>query len=170
MVWLPVAMVSTSWRWQTAWQRSLRYYYYRLLRLRGTPQQMARGLAAGVFAGCFPFFGLQIAIGLVLATLVRGNRLLTVAGTWVSNPFTYVPIFAFNYQVGQWLLGRSTPIADFTGLTTWQHWRALGTEVATSLLLGSTVVAMVSSLLSYLIGLWLLQRLRSAQVRSRLRR
>ncbi len=169
MVWLPVAMASIPWRWKTSWLRSLRYLYCRLLRLRGTPQQMARGLAAGVFAGCFPFFGLQIAIGLVLATLVRGNRLLTVAGTWVSNPFTYVPIFAFNYQVGQWLLGRSTSITDFTGLTTWQHWRELGAEVAISLIFGSTVVAIVSSLLSYFVGLWLLRHLRLSQARRRSR-
>jgi len=131
---------------------------------------MARGLAAGVFAGCFPFFGFQIAIGLVIATLIRGNRLLTIAGTWISNPLTYVPIFAFNYQVGQWVLGRSSTIADFTGLTTWQHWRDLGAEVATSLLLGSSVVGIVSSLLTYGVGLGLLQHLRTTHWRSRRRR
>ncbi len=126
---------------------------------------MARGLAAGVFAGCFPFFGFQIAIGLVIATLIRGNRLLTIAGTWVSNPFTYVPIFAFNYQIGRWVLASSASPIDFTGLTTWQHWWDLGTEVATALLLGSAIVGAVSSVLSYCLGIWLLQHLRAGRRR-----
>ncbi len=125
---------------------------------------MARGLAAGVFAGCFPFFGFQIAIGLVIATLIRGNRLLAIAGTWVSNPLTYVPLFAFNYHVGQWLLGTPPFRMDVTRLTTWQYWWDLGTEVATALLLGSAIVGIVSSLLSYGLGLWGLQRLRATRL------
>lgn len=151
---------------RASWRRTCRYVYCRLLRLRGTPREMARGLAAGVFAGCFPFFGFQIAIGLVIATLIRGNRLLTIAGTWVSNPFTYVPIFAFNYQVGRWVLASAASPIALTDLRTWQGWWDLGAEVATALLLGSAIVGAVSSVLSYYLGLWLLQHLRSGRRRS----
>ena len=54
----------------------------------GTPGQRARGLAAGVFCGCFPFFGLQIVLSIGVASLARGNHLLAAAGTLVSNPIT----------------------------------------------------------------------------------
>jgi uncharacterized protein (DUF2062 family) len=83
-----------------AWKRQLRYLYLRFLRLQGSPQYLARGIASGVFSGCFPLFGLQIIIGVTIATVFRGHRIMAAAATWVSNPFTYVPLFAFNYQVG----------------------------------------------------------------------
>ncbi|MFS8808493.1 DUF2062 domain-containing protein, partial [Synechococcus sp. R6-10] len=82
-----------------SWKRWLRYLYLRLLRLQSSPKEIARGLAVGVFAGCFPIFGFQTLAALVLAVPFRGNKLAAAAGTWVSNPFTYVPIYAFNYQV-----------------------------------------------------------------------
>ena len=66
----------------------------------GTPGQRARGLAAGIFCGCFPIFGLQTLAGITLASVVRGNHLLAAAGTWISNPFTYVPLYWFNYRIG----------------------------------------------------------------------
>ncbi|MFO0103826.1 MAG: DUF2062 domain-containing protein, partial [Cyanobium sp.] len=55
--------------------------------------ERARGLAAGIFCGCFPFFGLQTLLGIGLASVLRGNHLLAAAGTWISNPFTYVPLY-----------------------------------------------------------------------------
>ena len=71
----------------------------------GSAGQRARGLAAGVFCGCFPFFGLQIVLSVGVATAVRGNHLLAAAGTLVSNPLTYVPLYWFNFLVGSRLLG-----------------------------------------------------------------
>ena len=76
--------------------------------LRGHPEFVARGMAVGVFAGCFPFFGLQSIMGIILATLIRGSKLSAIAGTWISNPLTYLPIFWLNFKVGQWLLGVQT--------------------------------------------------------------
>ena len=73
----------------------------------GTPGQRARGLAAGVFCGCFPFFGLQIMVSVGVASLLKGNHLLAAAGTLVSNPLTYIPLYWFNYLVGDQLLGPS---------------------------------------------------------------
>ena len=54
----------------------------------GSPACRARGLAAGVFCGCFPFFGLQMILSVGVAAMIRGNPLLAAAGTLVSNPLT----------------------------------------------------------------------------------
>lgn len=104
----------------------------------GTAGQRARGLAAGVFCGCYPFFGLQTLLGIGLASLVRGNHLLAAAGTWISNPFTYVPLYWFNYQLGGWLIG---PGPAWPGLAALQHQdlAALGWSFAGRMLVGSTV-------------------------------
>ena len=66
----------------------------------GSPFFNAKGLAIGVFSGCFPFFGLQTLIGVFFAKLAKGNVLLAAIGTWISNPFTYIPLYYLNYKVG----------------------------------------------------------------------
>lgn len=140
------------------WQRRFRYLYLRFLRLQGHPRELARGLAAGVFAGLYPLFGLQTIIGVAIALRIRGNPLVAAAGTWVSNPFTYVPIYAFNYQVGRWLLGINTPV-NFDTAHSYENWQAMGTEVAIALFLGCTVVGLGCSILSYVVGLPLITRI-----------
>lgn len=147
---------------QPRWRRQLRYVYLRFLRLQGTSEQLARGMASGVFSGCFPLFGFQIIIGVGVATVVRGNRIMAAAATWVSNPFTYVPIFAFNYQVGHWLLGGSAT-QTFDDLDTLRSWMDMGTDVSVRLMLGSTVVGAVAGVASYFVGLPLIRRVRSRQ-------
>ncbi|MEP0901104.1 DUF2062 domain-containing protein [Nodosilinea sp. FACHB-13] len=147
---------------QPQWRRQLRYLYLRFLRLQGTSEQLARGMASGIFSGCFPLFGFQILIGVAVATVLKGNRMMAAAATWISNPFTYVPIFAFNYQVGLWLLGGSATQA-FDDLDTLKSWMDMGTEVSARLMLGSTVVGLVAGVASYFVGLPLIQRVRSRQ-------
>lgn len=144
---------------QPRWKRQLRYLYWRFLRLQGSPEELARGLGCGVFSGCFPLFGFQIVIGVGVATVLRGNRIMAAAATWISNPFTYVPIFAFNFQVGHWLLGGG-PIQAFQDLDTLRGWQDMGTDVSIRLMLGSTVVGLVTGLVSYYISLPLIRRIR----------
>ncbi len=115
-----------------------------LWRQEGSPGQRARGLAAGIFCGCFPFFGLQTLLGIALATLLRGNHLLAAAGTWISNPITYLPLYWFNYQVGSWLLGPSVRPVSITALHQEGFWE-MGWAFSSRLLLGSSLVGMVSS-------------------------
>ncbi len=76
-----------------------------LWRQEGSPAKRARGIAVGVFSGCFPFFGFQTLIGIGLARLCKGNILLAGLATWISNPFTYLPLFWLNYEVGEFFLG-----------------------------------------------------------------
>ena len=85
--------------------RRLRRWLVWLWQQEGTPGERARGIAAGVFSGCFPFFGLQTLLGVALASVVRGNHVLAAIGTWISNPITYLPLYWFNYQVDWYLLG-----------------------------------------------------------------
>lgn len=145
------------------WRRQLRYVYLRFLRLQGSPEQLARGMASGIFSGCFPLFGFQTILGIGVATVLRGNRLMAAAATWISNPFTYVPIFAFNYQVGHWMLGGGSS-QTFDDLDTLHSWMDLGTEVSARLMLGSAVVGTVVGVASYFIGLPLIKRVRSRRL------
>ncbi|MCS6960655.1 MAG: DUF2062 domain-containing protein [Pseudanabaenaceae cyanobacterium SKYGB_i_bin29] len=134
-------------------RRLVRYWYLRLRR-RSTPPRLARGLAAGVFAGMFPIFGFQTIVAVLLATLIRGDQLVAALGTWVSNPLTYVPIYTFNFYLGQWLLRTKINFSYQSDI--WQ----LGKTVLIVLFFGSFVMASVSSVFSYYLGIWLFTKIR----------
>jgi len=100
-----------------------------------------------VFCGCYPFFGLQIFLSVGVASVVRGNHLLAAAGTLVSNPLTYLPLYWFNYLVGCRLLGPGQSGINLSELNRSSLW-AQGWEFSQRILLGSTVVGMVLALVS----------------------
>lgn len=126
-------------------RRSMRRSIRWLWAQEGTPGQRARGVAAGVFCGCYPFFGLQIFLSIGLASALRGNHLLAAAATLISNPFTYLPLYWFNFQVGCWILGPPRKIINFASLTPDTAWEQ-GWSFSSRLLLGSSAVAFVSAL------------------------
>lgn len=149
--------------------RQLQYWYWRLVRLRGQPETLARGLACGVFAGLFPFFGSQTLLALLLAFIFRGNKILAAVGPWISNPFTSVPIYAFNFYVGKWLIGDRT-LTEISW-DSWQNLKELGLEIIWPLFVGCVAVGSVCAVISYFLGLWLICRIRAShESRQRKRR
>ena len=144
----------------SASRQRLRRWLHWLWSQEGTPGQRARGVAAGVFCGCYPFFGLQTVLSIGVASLVRGNHLLAAAGTLISNPLTYVPLYWFNYQLGCWLLGQNIALPDLNELNRSTLW-AQGWDFSQRILLGSSVVGMVMAIASGCIA-YLLFKQRSA--------
>ena len=133
-------------RRRRSWLRLRRQRLLGLWHQEGSPGQRARGLAAGVFTGCYPFFGLQIVLGVGLASLVRGNHLLAMVGTWISNPLTSLPLYWFNYQVGCWLLGAGPAFPSLDQLKDGELLN-LGASFTARLMAGSTLVGLLSALL-----------------------
>ena len=139
--------------------RLAKYIYIRFIRLRGHPKAIARGLAAGAFAGSYPLFGLQTILGVAIAAAIRGNKIVAAAGTWISNPLTYVPIYAFNYQVGRWIL-RQPPETTITNRSP-QEWMNLGFDITLALIVGSTIVGILLAIISYYCSLYLAYKVKS---------
>ena len=86
-------------------KRSFRYIYLRFVRLRGSPEAVARGMALGVFIGMTPTVGIQIPLALFLAMLLKENQIAAQIGVWVSNPLTTIPLYTFNFQLGKYIIG-----------------------------------------------------------------
>ena len=152
-----------------SWNRRIRYVYLRFVRMRGSSKEIARGLAAGVFAGLFPLFGLQILMGIALAALLKGNKIIAAAGTWISNPLTYVPIYAFNYQVGRWLLGLSQVNYTFSNLKSFKTMMEMGAEITITLFVGCFVTGLICSICSYFLGFKLVNYARRQRQRLKYR-
>jgi len=88
---------------QRYWGR-LRLIVLKLLRLRDTPGSIAWGMAWGFFVGMTPTMGAQMYIAALSAPLVRANIFSAVLAVWITNPWTFLPIYYANYRCGIWLL------------------------------------------------------------------
>ena len=112
----------------------------------GSPFYNAKGLAIGVFSGCFPFFGFQTLIGVFFAKLAKGNIVLAAIGTWISNPFTYIPLYYFNYKVGSIFFHTSSNKIIEKSLVIDDLWKQ-GRIFSLKLLLGSSCVGFLLALI-----------------------
>ena len=121
---------------------------------KGSPSQRALGFGVGLFSGCFPFFGLQTLMGVFLAKIFKGNSIFAALGTWISNPFTYVPLYYLNYRLGSLLLNRDEDIVDLSHITTNDLWFQ-GWHVSSRLLMGSICVGILTGIIGGL-GLYFL--------------
>ena len=138
--------------------RPIRYYYYRMLRQRGSPRQLAAGLAVGVFCGMAIPYGLQILV-IVLAALVfrQFNRIAALLGSMVSNPFTIPFLYIFYYQFGKLMIGvdLSEPVNDsvehdivWSMLSNWRAYQ----ETLLAMGIAAVIVASTSAILVYFIS------------------
>ena len=107
---------------------------------------IAGGLAIGLFCGMIPG-PLQMLAAMSLAILFRVNLPVAVLGTFLSNPFTIVPLYFVAYIIGQWFVGDATastlpafPATDWSqptlALGTWSDWiLSLGAPLVTGILI-----------------------------------
>ncbi|NOD36391.1 MULTISPECIES: DUF2062 domain-containing protein [unclassified Ruegeria] len=98
------------------WTRAFHYVKHRVRRLPDSPDRIARGIGAGVFAAFTPFYGLHFLVAAVGARLIKGNILAALSGTFFGNPLTYVPIGVICLQTGHFLLGTEYEEGDTQGL------------------------------------------------------
>ncbi len=133
-------------RYLLKWFNKFQHSLLLLWEIQGTPAKRARGIAVGVFSGCFPFFGLQSVMAVCLASLLKGNHLLAVIGTWISNPLTYIPLYWFNYKIGSFFLGRERELNNFSGLTQRQMWNQ-GWIISSRIFFGSMLVGLFLGLI-----------------------
>ena len=98
------------------YSRQLRYYYLRFIRLKGEPNELALGMAFGIFAGMMPIMPFQIAFAVALAIFFKGSKITAALGTWVSNPLNWYFIYFYDYKLGAFILGLPERKAVFHGI------------------------------------------------------
>ncbi len=127
--------------------KKVRKFIFWLWKQEGSPYQRACGFGLGVFSACFPFFGLQTLIGIFLARIFNANSLLAALGTWISNPITYLPLYLFNYRIGSFFLDEEEISLGLSYITKKEFW-SQGWYLSSRLLVGSTVVGLISGIFS----------------------
>ena len=152
-------------------QRQLKYYYLRFIRLRGEPHELALGMALGIFSGMMPILPFQTALAVALAMLLRGSKITAALGTWVSNPLNWYFLYYYSYILGAHILGlpekndvfSSIMIAIRSGdgsMVVLRETLGAGGMFASAFLLGGLVMGLVAALPSYLLFLFLFKRIR----------
>jgi len=131
--------------------RPFRYLYLRFIRLRGTAEEVARGMALGVFIGLTPTMGIQMPLAFFFAMLLKENKIAAVIGVWISNPMTAIPIYTYNFKIGKYLLG--TPDVKMPSFSSLNEILDLGHDLILPLAIGSIVAGIISATVAYFITL-----------------
>ncbi len=132
------------------WKRNLRFLSLRLLRLKGKPQEVAGGVAIGVFVGMTPTVPLHTVLAVLIALILKKSKLAAALGVWVANPFFLPFIYLLDYKVGQVLTGANPPSLAMSNFSV-PHLVRLGWDISYPLLFGGIVTGLLCAIPSYFI-------------------
>lgn len=146
----------------------------KLLSLNDSPHDIALGLSLGMFIGFLPIMGIQMAVVLVFVLPFRkANKIAAVAGVWVTNPLTVIPIYAFIYWVGtafypaeyvltsEILKCKMRDIIQLDGfIDQTQAFLSLGADIFLPMCIGGAIVGFIAMFPTYFITRKLIQNYR----------
>lgn len=130
----------------------LRNKLQQILSVKDSPHKIAIAFAVGIFIGMSPLLGLHTVLGIAAAWLCRLNRIVTLVGVFVTNPWTIVPIYTFGTWVGARLLGVKHILPEID----WSHITFMGfindfRPLVMPFIVGNTLIGLVSALIGYII-------------------
>jgi uncharacterized protein (DUF2062 family) len=133
-------------------KRFARYVYDRFVRLHGSPEQIAWGVACGFFVAMTPTMGFQMAIAIPLAAFFRISKLAAAISVWLTNPATAPFLYWLNYKVGAKVLGYSVN-ARFLAAPSWETFWSSGTHAVLSLTVGGAITGLIVGTIGYFVTL-----------------
>ena len=153
---------------------TIRNYYLKLMRTRGTPEYVARGVALGLFIGFFIPLFCQLVIVIPLAFLLRAAKVPAIAFTFVSNHFSVLLIYPLQCWIGSYLIFRPfryaelhTRLEELLATPSFEAFRSLGTDVALSFFAGGLLFGLLSAVPAYFITIELVEKYRRRKTERR---
>lgn len=147
------ADVSSKHRLLEQFKRAYQYIRLRLVRQPATPHQIGLGFALGVLAAHLPVLPLQIVLALILAWLLKANKVSAVLGTYLTNPLTTIPFHLFFYHIGKALVPFEVPQISQDMLEVEVIIKA-GWELYATMCVGALILAVPLSILFYFLAKW----------------
>jgi len=132
------------------WKRAFRLFFLRILRLKGQPEEVAGGIAIGVFIGLTPTVPLHTILSVLIAFLLGKSKLAAALGGLIANPFMLPLIYILDYKVGRMLTGiEGVPLvlSDFS----LSYLMDLGWDITYPLFVGGIALGFLSIFPSYFI-------------------
>lgn len=118
-------------------------------------RSIAIGLAIGLFFGLMIPLA-QIPAAVFVAMVFRANLAVAAAGTFITNPFTFGPIYFLAYQIGDALIGEPQTIVPDVAAAAAQElvsgrgqWILRVADMGAPLFLGLFLLAVTASITAY---------------------
>ncbi|HLG44482.1 MAG TPA: DUF2062 domain-containing protein [Nitrospirales bacterium] len=122
-----------------------------ILHLGDSPQRTALAFALGAFLAFTPTYGLHIASAFLCAWVFRLNLVALMAGTFINNPWTLLPIVGTSLWVGLLLdpVGAPPEIdwSHFTVLMLWDQLRPF----LLPFVLGHLILGIIAAAVGYVL-------------------
>jgi uncharacterized protein (DUF2062 family) len=139
-------------------RKKIRYFYVRFLRQSGSPDEMARSAAVGLFVGfAFPI-GIQIPLAIIFAYLFKARKILSCIFTLPTNAYTVIFIYPVQCWIGGKLCGISISFRELKGIFTTKDGGLfgeglfeLGKEIAITFFAGGLLFAIITATAGYFI-------------------
>lgn len=125
-------------------------------------RSLAAGFAVGVFFSFTPLVTLHMVLALIVAVVLRLNKVTTMAGVWVNNPYTMPFVFYGCFRLGETILGMRVPPPSFESYTLETFLQA-ALPYAAPLFLGTTIVGLVAAAVGYLVVYRIASKVKSAR-------
>jgi hypothetical protein len=104
----------------------------------------------GVFLGIFPTFGVGTPLALLIASLLRWNRISAVLGSLVMNPFTTPFFWTLSGSLGAAIF-RADAKMVLQSVGNGERMKSLS-EAALIYLTGNTLIALAVAVVSYFVS------------------
>lgn len=126
----------------------------------GCPRRTSAAFALGVFLSFSPFLGLQLLMGLAIATALKLSRVAMFIGLWANLPWLMLPWYTLTTVMGAFLLRipispavatelRSVMEHPFYRSIFWERLAEIAGPFLWAFVVGSTVGAMVVGAVAY---------------------
>jgi uncharacterized protein (DUF2062 family) len=141
-----------------------------LARQKDTPHRIALGMALGIFVGLLPIMGIQMAVVTLFALPLRGNLKAAIAGVWISNPITFIPMYWTYYRFGLFFMpGNQVSWSSFSqSITKYAEWDKvldLSMDILGPMCVGSLIMAVLGGAITYFVAYWFVENHRERRGR-----
>lgn len=137
---------------------SFRAHLKQVLHLQESPQRTATAFAIGTAIAFCPFYGFHTLLAIGCTWGFRLNFIAVMAGNFINNPWTLIPILGATYWTGALLLGRAeTPSFDWHDLSFSGIYEQV-LPYAIPFLLGGIVLSVAATALAYPVALYLISK------------
>ena len=135
-----------------------------ILKLNEPPHRLALAFALGIFIAFSPWLGLHIVSAVFLSWMFRLNKVVVLTATFVNNPWTIVPMYAFCLWFGVKITGSAAAVPDIA-------WGSLGIREAYDVLIpflwpylaGTIIIGAAAAAASYFCFSWAVKRYRRGE-------
>ncbi len=126
----------------------------------GTPEEIGTAVGFGIFVAFFPIFGTHTALCFGIGWLCRLNPAVILAGSFVNNPFTIVPIFLSGFYVGLLITGTAIPESFSWGIDI-NTLMELGKVFIIPFIIGNIVLGILAGVIGYFLAVRAVVRYRT---------